>query len=100
MLGLSQGGLLARDIVERCDTAGTVRNMATLGGPNKGVDAIPNCFSGIICDLVNSVARHFVYSSFIQDICGPCGYFRDPSNLSTYDSSCSFLPYANNEVDY
>jgi palmitoyl-protein thioesterase len=97
VLGLSQGGLLARYIAEECEMPGKVRNLATLGGPNKGVGKIPNCFSGVICDAVNYVARSLVYLSIVQEYCGPCGYFRDPSNLSTYLANNVFLPYDNNE---
>lgn len=40
---------------------GTVRNMVTIGGPHMGVDMIPHCFSGVVCDMVNSIARALVY---------------------------------------
>ena len=36
---------------------GKVRNMLTIGGPHMGVDAVPNCISGFICDIVNFVAK-------------------------------------------
>lgn len=78
---------------------GKVRNMATLGGPNKGVGAIPQCWDGVICDVVNYIARKLVYLSIVQELCGPCGYFRDPSNMDTYLADSVFLPYANNEKD-
>ena len=41
VIGLSQGGVLARYIVEECEMPGTVKRMATLGGPHMGVDLIP-----------------------------------------------------------
>jgi palmitoyl-protein thioesterase len=61
VLGLSQGGLIARYIVEECATAVPVRNMATLGGPHKGVAATPNCIDGIFCDIINMIVDEFVY---------------------------------------
>ena len=76
---------------------GKVRNLATLGGPNKGVAAIPNCVSGVICVAINFVARNMVYFKAIQDFVGPAGYFRDPSDLQTYLADSVFLPYTNNE---
>ena len=57
VVGLSQGGLLARYIVEECDMKGKVRNMLTIGGPHMGVDAIPHCISGVFCGLINAVAK-------------------------------------------
>ncbi len=38
VLGLSQGALIARYIVESCDTQYPVRNLLTIGGPNNGID--------------------------------------------------------------
>jgi len=40
---------------------GKVRNMVTLGGPHMGVDKIPHCFDGVVCDMVNAIARKLVY---------------------------------------
>lgn len=62
VIGLSQGGLLARYIVESCDMPGKVRNMVTIGGPHMGVDKIPHCFSGVVCDMVNAIAKALVYN--------------------------------------
>ena len=46
VVGLSQGGLLARSIATQCKMKGKVRNLLSIGGPNMGVDAIPHCVSG------------------------------------------------------
>lgn len=81
VLGLSQGGLIARHIAERCPIKGKVRNLVTLGGPNMGVAASPGCFSGLFCDMVNYVIKQMVYFQFIQNDVGPAGYFRDPNHL-------------------
>jgi len=65
VIGLSQGGLLARYIVESCEMPGKVRNMVTIGGPHMGVDKIPHCLSGVVCDMVNEVARSLVYEKLV-----------------------------------
>jgi len=65
VVGLSQGGLLARYIVEECEMKGTVRNMLTLGGPHMGVDAVPNCNEGFFCGIVNTIAKKIVYHSHV-----------------------------------
>jgi len=65
VVGLSQGGLIARYIVQECDTNKPVHNMLTAGGPHMGVDKIPHCFNGFFCDLINSLAEFEVYSSFL-----------------------------------
>jgi palmitoyl-protein thioesterase len=61
VLGLSQGGLLARHIVERCPTKGQPRNLVTLGGPNMGVSASPHCFTGLFCAMINYIIDNLVY---------------------------------------
>lgn len=63
VMGLSQGGLIARYVAENCDTDMPVNNMLTAGGPHMGVDDIPHCFSGIGCDIINSIAKDLVYTS-------------------------------------
>lgn len=61
VLGLSQGSLIARHIAERCPIKGKVRNLVTLGGPNMGVAAIPGCFTGMFCNILNFIAKNLVY---------------------------------------
>ena len=65
VVGLSQGGLLVRYITEECKMPGKVRNMLTMGGTHMGVNAIPGCFKGIICDTLNFIVKKLVYTSFI-----------------------------------
>lgn len=97
VIGLSQGGLLARYIAEECDMPGKVRNIVTLGGPHMGVAAVPHCFDGIMCDIVNTVAKKFVYQEWAQDWIAPAGYFRDVNDYTTYEKDSVFLPALNNE---
>jgi triacylglycerol esterase/lipase EstA (alpha/beta hydrolase family) len=56
--GLSQGALIARYIVEECDTATVPKKLLSIGGPNMGVQAIPHCQSGLMCKWINWVAQH------------------------------------------
>lgn len=99
VMGLSQGALLARYIVESCPIKGKVRNWASIGGPNMGVAAIPHCFEGFICNIVNSIAKDFVYTSLIQNLIGPAGYFRDIQHEKQYKAGSVFLPHIDNEDD-
>ena len=97
VVGLSQGALVARYIVENCEGV-KARNLLSIGGPNMGVTDIPHCFSnGPVCSIVNKVARSLVYMSVVQDHLGPAGYFRDPKQLSTYEKASVFLSQLNNE---
>lgn len=98
VLGLSQGSLIARYVATNCNLNGTVRNWASVGGPNMGVMAIPHCFSGAFCNAINYVADEFVYFKLFQNIIAPAGYFRDPAQLERYSEDSVFLPYVNNEA--
>lgn len=98
VMGLSQGALLARYVATSCDLGDTkIRNLASIGGPNLGVDAVPQCFDGFICNIVNEIARYLVYLPIVQNHLGPAGYFRNPQDYSKYLADSVFLPFVNNE---
>ena len=97
VVGLSQGGLFARYIVEECEMPGKVRNMVTIGGPHMGVDALPHCFTGAICNAINFVIKKLVYLPLAQDWIVPAGYFRDVVHYNNYVKGSVFLPALNNE---
>jgi len=99
VMGLSQGGLIARYIAEFCNPEGsTVHNMLTAGGPHMGVDKVPHCFNGMFCDLTNWVAESMVYWSVVQNHFGPAGYFRDINRWDTYMKDSVFLPNLNGQL--
>jgi palmitoyl-protein thioesterase len=80
-IGMSQGGLLARGYVERCNKF-PVRNLINLATPNGGV-YIPTTVD--------------IYESFYQEHLSISGYWRDPTDLEAYVEYCSYLPVINNE---
>ena len=49
LIGISQGSLVARYLVENCTNL-KVRNLWTIGGPHRGVHSFPFCADGIWCD--------------------------------------------------
>ncbi|OMJ88324.1 hypothetical protein SteCoe_9735 [Stentor coeruleus] len=95
VVGLSQGGLIARAVSEMCNI--TVHNVITLGGPHMGVMSIPNCESGFFCDIFNDALDLGVYDSFVQENFGPPGYYKDPLEYNEYLKQSNFLAAANNE---
>lgn len=98
VVGNSQGGLLARYVIEKCkNLRGRVRNYVSFGAPQRGVGKLPHCFHGIICDAINYVIDFGIYWSLVQHNIGPAGYFRDPNNISDYKKYSIFLPALNNE---
>ena len=62
-----------------------------------GVDAVPGCYQGIICGVLNKFVKTFVYSMVAQDWIAPAGYFRDVQNFDTYVKNSVFLANLNDE---
>ena len=43
IVGLSQGSLIARHIIQQCDLTHPVRNLVTIGSPNNGIEFSQYC---------------------------------------------------------
>ena len=99
LVGISQGSLVARNLVENCPHL-KVRNLWTIGGPHRGVHAFPHCESGTWCDTLGFIIDNYDYDTEIQDKVNPAAYWRDPANLDDYMAKSIFLPYVNNEKDF
>ena len=61
IVGLSQGGLISRAVVERCDGL-KVHTLFTFGGPHQGVSSFYDC-DGFFCNPINRVLGY--YAQFI-----------------------------------
>lgn len=57
-----------------------------------GVEAVPGCFTGFACKILNGIVKKLVYTSLAQNWIAPAGYFRDVNNLKTYLKDSVFLP--------
>nr|CAB3497348.1 unnamed protein product [Digitaria exilis] len=77
IVGLSQGNLIGRAVVEYCD------------------DGPP---SGILCIIVDALIKLEIYSDYVQEHLAPSGYLKIPTDMSDYLKSCRFLPKLNNEI--
>ncbi|PKA47649.1 palmitoyl-protein thioesterase [Apostasia shenzhenica] len=97
IVGLSQGNLIGRGIVEFCDGAPLVKNFISLGGPHAGTASVPLCGSGIICVIVDALIKTEIYSDYVQEHLAPSGYLKIPNDMSNYLGKCRFLPRLNNE---
>ena len=74
--------------------------MVTFGTPHEGTGKLPNCFSGVICGVLNWIANQFVYFDIVQRNFGPAGYFRDPTHINRYEKYSHFLPSLNNDLSH
>jgi len=83
-IGMSQGGLLARGYVERCNLYPVV-NLITMVSPHGGEFFKKNNIN--------------MYDNFIQEHLSVAGYWRDPLQLEKYLNKCRYLPILNNELE-
>lgn len=97
ILSISQGGLIARYIIEKCEMNGTVKKLVSFGGPMMGTSKAPFCMEGVVCFIINSLIDYYVYGEKVQNNIGPAGYYRTPAHLDDYLKSESFLVQLNNE---
>lgn len=98
IVGLSQGNLIARGVVELCDGGPPVRNFVSLAGPHAGIASVPLCGTGKFCIFVDRLIKSELYSKYVQAHLAPSGYLKLPNDISAYLNNCSFLPILNNEV--
>ena len=96
-MGISQGGLIARSIVEQCEGL-DVHTLFTYGGPHQGVSSYELC-QHWYCWPLNYMAGWAVQFKLVQHWGAPTDYFRPWWNLERYYNSSIFLPYDNNEKD-
>lgn len=82
LIGISQGGLLARGFVQKCDDVGLVRNLITWVSPHGGVYSYP------ILDIYTPEAQ--AKNSYP-------GYWRDPYQYSKYLEYSAYLADLNTE---
>ncbi|EEF50269.1 Palmitoyl-protein thioesterase 1 precursor, putative [Ricinus communis] len=98
IVGLSQGNMVGRGIIEFCEGGPPVKNFVSLGGPHAGTASVPFCGSSTICILVDILIRLEVYSSYVQEHLAPSGYVKIPTDIADYLKGCKFLPRLNNEI--
>ncbi|KAH7351709.1 hypothetical protein KP509_19G011100 [Ceratopteris richardii] len=99
LVGLSQGNVIGRGVIEWCDGAPPVHNMISLGGPHAGTASVPLCGTGTFCVIANLLIGLGVYTSYVQEHLGPAGYVKIPTDLEAYSKGCKFLPKLNNELE-
>lgn len=98
IVGLSQGNLVGRGVIEFCDGAPPVKNFISLAGPHAGEASVPFCLTDVLCKLVGSLIKSAIYSKFLQNHLAPAGYIKIPTDIDGYVGGCKFLPKLNNEI--
>ncbi|KAL7238488.1 hypothetical protein ACSBR2_004563 [Camellia fascicularis] len=101
IVGLSQGNMVGRGVVEFCEGGPPVKNFISLAGPHAGIASVPYCGSGWLCILVDYLVKLAVYSTYVQKHLAPASYIKIPTDIKGYLEGCRFLPKLNNErVDH
>lgn len=117
-IGLSQGGLILRGVLERCNRP-PMRRLITLGSPHGGFSRLPSCSLHYMKPLIDSLqqrvrllkwlpdswlcrslqrlAEELAYSRPFQLSIIPAQYYRDPDRLASYRNI--FLADINNEFE-
>jgi palmitoyl-protein thioesterase len=98
IVGLSQGNLIGRAVIEYCDGGPPVKNFISIGGPHAGTASVPLCGSGIVCVLIDALIKLEIYSNYVQAHLAPSGYLKIPTDMTDYLKGCKFLPKLNNEI--
>ncbi|XP_043719827.1 palmitoyl-protein thioesterase 1-like [Telopea speciosissima] len=98
IVGLSQGNLIGRGIIEFCEGGPPVKNFVSLGGPHAGTASVPLCGSGLLCIIFDNLIKSEVYSDYVQDHVAPSNYLKIPTDIPDYLKGCKFLPKLNNEL--
>ncbi|MCD7470554.1 hypothetical protein HAX54_010517 [Datura stramonium] len=90
IVGLSQGNLIGRAVVEYCEGGPQVKNFISLGGPHAGTASVPLCGSGIFCIIADNLIKSEIYSDFVQAHLAPSGYLKLPNNIPKYMKAADF----------
>ncbi|RZC77681.1 hypothetical protein C5167_003579 [Papaver somniferum] len=98
IVGLSQGSLIGRGVLESCDGGPPVKNFISLAGPHAGTASVPLCGSGIMCIIADNLIKLEIYSDYVQTKLAPSGYLKIPTDIPAYLKGCRFLPKLNNEL--
>jgi len=99
IVAFSQGGLIARYVLEKCNKKGIVKKLITLGTPHMGVEKIP-CNSEknqYLCEIGTFFGQYLIYLPFLEKLYAPIAYFRTPSTEFLYRKLNKFLAVLNNE---
>ena len=97
LVGLSQGGLIARSIVQQCEIGQFAQKLLTFGSPQNGISRFPWVKGRSVFSWVNYMVEAGAYTNMCQNRVGPVGYMKLLDNYDNYLKFCKFLPKLNNE---
>ena len=97
ILGISQGTLIGRYVIEKCQMKGQVMRYMSFDGPQMGIGSIPKLTCGTFCDFLVNITAPLFYK--MKDRIAPAAYFRYKYDQEYYELHNTFLKMLNNEND-
>ncbi len=101
IVGFSQGGLVARYIIEVCKIKGRIKNVLTFGSPHAGIELVPCHTDGYLKNLcyLGDLVLPYIFGKlpFLTRFFSPLSYFRSPLYEKLFEER-SYLAYLNNEM--
>ena len=97
ILGISQGTLIGRYVIEKCNMEGQVMRYMSFDGPQMGIASIPKITCGSFCEWLCNITASLAYK--LKDNVAPCGYYKYKYDQETYMKVNTFLKMLNNEND-
>ena len=95
ILGISQGTLIGRYVIEKCQMQGQVMRYMSFDGPQMGIGSIPKLTCGSFCEFLVNMTAPLFYK--LKDRIAPAAYFRYKYDQEYYMEHNTFLKMLNNE---
>lgn len=95
VMGISQGTLIGRYIIEKCQMKGKVMRYLSLNGPQMGIGWIPKLTCGTFCDMIVNITAPLGYK--LTGFIAPTSYLRFRYDQEYYEQHNVFLKELNNE---
>ena len=101
IFGVSQGTIISRYIIEKCNYKGKIQNYVSLMGPQMGIGYIPKLTCGKLCDYINKVVSDYENKNpqKLMKILGPASYWKYRYHYDRYLKHNVYLKDLNNEGD-
>ena len=99
IMGVSQGTLIGRYIIEKCNMKGKVQNYVSFMGPQMGIGYIPKLSCGKFCDIFNNLVANFNKKNpkLLAEKIAPASYWKYRYQYDQYMKDNVYLKDLNNE---
>lgn len=94
LFGVSQGGLIARGILQRCEAGKYIKRLISMGAPHSGIAIVPFTSPN---NPINAILVRACYIQASTKYVGPCSYMRSLRYYEEYKSSHVTIFDLNNE---